>query len=673
MRTSPPTTGAARLAGLAVAALAALIALGPLTPGTSPASTAEPARATSGSAYLVFLPSSGGLGFDRSLLDAFERIPGLSPGLYSATQGSYSREQSLLDVSQGARVSRSLYDPEEDPPVKLGASGELRGWQAVLERASSAPQTIEPGLLAGSVPAGATVVLARTAPGDVAIPGTDRTGRVARLREVPPDAIARVALAEGRDRGLVVVGAPAGRVGLEQLEQLVERAPEEALVIAVQSPPEDHELPALPIGVSGLGAGSPTSPTTSLDGMVAAIDFGPTVLDHLGLPVPDEMTGTVIEPGPGRDAGQIASFRDRLDSLGERRIAVVAGLPVAWLLLFLLAGSISGAAGVRSAIRRTGGLAILWLPCVTLLTPLTGNPSAGLEIALVAIVSLALGAAADRLLPWPRAAAIPALFGLAAFTLDLILGSPLVIRSVLGPSPGYGARFYGIGNELEAVLVVLLLVGMAALLSWRPRSWSAAGAVAAAAVALAVVLGSGRLGAAVGGVVVAAVAAGVMVVMLAPGRLTPVRIGVLVAAPVLALVLLAGLDLLFSGDQGHFARNILGDGSGSGLGEAIERRLRLAWQQVFRGAMPVALIASLLAIAFGWKNRGALEPLPGPAWGAAIAGGLAGGLVGSVVEDSGPLLLVSAVLVLLGAVYYLLGRPGEPEPEPRSEEDSVAG
>lgn len=671
MPTSPPTTGAARLAGLAVAGLAALLALGPLSPATSPASTAEPARAAAGSAYLVFLPVAGGSGFDRSLLDAFEQTPGLSPGLYSATQGSYSREQSLLDVSQGARVSRSLYDPEEDPPVSLGASGELRGWRAVLERASTAPQTIEPGLLAGSIPAGATVVLARTSPGDVAIPGTDREGRIARVREVPPDAVARIALAEGRDPGLVVVGASPGRVGLAQLEQLIETAPKDALVIAVQSPPEDHVLPALPIGVSGLGAGSPTSPTTSLDGMVAAIDFAPTVLDHLGLPVPDEMTGTVIEQGPGRDAGQLTSFRDRLDSLGERRIAVVASLPVAWLLLFLLAGSIGGAAGVRSAIRRTGGLAVLWLPTVTLLTPLTGNPSAGLEIALVAIVSLGLGAAADRLLPWPRAAAIPALFGLAAFTLDLILGSPLVIRSVLGPSPGYGARFYGIGNELEAVLVVLLLVGMAALLSWRPRSWSAVGAVGAAAVALAVVLGSGRLGAAVGGVVVAAVAAGVMVVMLAPGRLTPLRIGVLVAAPVLALVVLAALDLLFSGDQGHFARNILGDGSGSGLGEAIERRLRLAWQQVFRGAMPVALVASLLAIAFGWRNRGAIEPLPGPAWGAAIAGGLAGGMVGSVVEDSGPLLLVSAVLVLLGAIYYLLGRPVEPGPGEEPDWDSV--
>ena len=82
-------------------------------------------------------------------------------------------------------------------------------------------------------------------------------------------------------------------------------------------------------------------------------------------------------------------------------------------------------------------------------------------------------------------------------------------------------------------------------------------------------------------------------------------------------------------------------------------------------------VASLVAVAFGWRNRGAVEPLPGPAWGAAILGGLAGGLIGSVVEDSGPLLLVSSVLLLLGAVYYLLGRPAGPEAD--SGESSVTG
>ena len=668
MRTTSQTASRSR-----VTVFAALLATFLLASFAAPSAGAAPAPAEGRTAWLVLIPSGREEGFDENLFRAFERIPGLSPALYSATQGSYSREQSLLDTSQGARVSRSLYDPEEAPEVRLRADGTLAGWEAVLKRAATPPQTIEPGLLAGSIPGGAALVLASGRSAEVAIPAADRKGAVSSVREVGPERIARVALAEGRKRSLVVVETAPGRPGIRELGELMEGIGKEDLVIAAQSPPEELDLPAFPLAMSGMGDGSPTSPTTSLDGMVAAIDFAPTVLDHLGLEIPDEMTGTAIEDGPGRDAAELTSFRNRLDSLGERRIPTVAGLAVGWLFLFLIAGAIAGPDRVRAPVRRTGGLAILWLPTVTLLTPLLGNPVAWLEISLVAIISLALGAATDRLVPWPRAIAVPAFFGLALFTIDLAFGSSLVIRSVLGPSPGYGARFYGIGNELEAVLVVLLLAGMAGLLAWRPRSWGAAGAVAVAGILLAVVLGSGRLGAAVGGVVVVAVGAGVMAVMLMPGRLTPLRIVALVAAPILALGLLAGLDLLFAGDQGHFARNVLGEGSGTGFGETVERRLRLAWQQVFRGAMPVALIASLLAIAFGWRNRGAFEPFPGPALPAALAGGVAGGLVGSFVEDSGPLLLVSSVLVLLGLAYYLLGRPLEVSRPEGPRNDSVTG
>lgn len=669
MRTERPTSRPIGAPGLAVAFLAALL----LTLFLPLSAAAEPKDGNGRTAYLVLIPSGKGEGFDESLLRAFEQTPGVSPGIYSATQGSYSRGQSLLDISQGTRVSRSLYDPEATPTVELRGDGTLAGWGAVLSRARTAPQTIEPGLLAGTVPGGAALVLAEGIPGGVAVPAADRIGKVRTVSTVPPNRVAGTALALGGKQSLVVVGASAGKDGVSQLRELIRRVDRQGLVIAIQSPPGGDWLPVFPLAVSGMGADSPTSDTTSLPGMVGAIDFAPTVLDHLGVAVPDEMTGTVIGEGPGRDAAELTSFRDRLDSVGDRRIPAVAGLAVGWLFLFLVAGAIAGPGRIRADVRRTGGLAVLWLPTVTLLTPLAGNPPAWLEVCLIALISLGLGAASDRLLPWPRATAIPAFFGLATFTIDLALGSPLVIRSVLGPSPGYGARFYGIGNELEAVLVVLLLFGMAGLLAWRPRSWNAAGAVGAAALALAIVLGSGRLGAAVGGVVVVAVAAGVMAVMLMPGRLTPVKIAALVITPILALALLAGLDLLFAGDQGHFARNVLGEGSGSGFVETVERRLGLAWQQVFRGAMPVALIASVLAIVFGWRNRAALEPFPGPAWPAAIAGAVAGGVVGSIVEDSGPLLLVSSVLVLLGLAYYLLGRPEGASAPPATEDESVTG
>ena len=54
-----------------------------------------------------------------------------------------------------------------------------------------------------------------------------------------------------------------------------------------------------------------------------------------------------------------------------------------------------------------------------------------------------------------------------------IAGSPLTSLSLLGPNPGLGVRFYGIGNELEALLAVLVVAGTgAALTGFAPRASS---------------------------------------------------------------------------------------------------------------------------------------------------------------------------------------------------------
>ena len=72
----------------------------------------------------------------------------------------------------------------------------------------------------------------------------------------------------------------------------------------------------------------------------------------------------------------------------------------------------------------------------------------------------------------------------------------------------------------------------------------------------------------------------------------------------------------------------------------------------------VTFIAALLAI-WAIRNRSMYRPFYGPIWPAALIGGLAGGVIGSLTEDSGPLLLVGAVLTLVGVSAYLLGRPKE--------------
>ena len=75
--------------------------------------------------------------------------------------------------------------------------------------------------------------------------------------------------------------------------------------------------------------------------------------------------------------------------------------------------------------------------------------------------------------------------------------------------------------------------------------------------------------------------------------------------------------------------------------------------------MPIATAAALAGAVLGVRLRERLlAPVGGdPGWLAALAGGLAAGLVGSLVEDSGPVLLLVAVFALGCVLSYLWGRP----------------
>jgi hypothetical protein len=445
------------------------------------------------------------------------------------------------------------------------------------------------------------------------------------------------------------------------LRQILALGNPDQLVVATQSPPEAAILPLLPIGVAGLGdpVGGLTSDTTNLPGLVAGIDIAPTVLEHLGVGIPEEMKGQTMRSEGERDPAALTPFRDRLDELGPRRNPALAMVGLAWLALFLAAGAIAGLDRARLPVRRIGGLAILWIPTVILIPAALGNPSREVEYMIIGLGSLGLGWLSDRFLPWPRAPLAPAIVGLGAITVDLALGSHLITRSILGPNPGYGSRFYGVGNELKSGLMVLLLAGVAAALTGRPKSRRNAGIVLACGLVLGVVLGSGRLGAGVGAAFIVAGASAVAAMMMLPGRMSGRRIAILVLSPVIGLALLAALDALTAGGQGHLSNSVLSLDSAGEFFETVERRSTLAWQQLWRDAMPVVTLICLLAAAFAVQNRDMFRPFDGPIWPAALVGGLAGGLVGSVTEDSGPLLIVVATVTLAGVCSYLLGRPDD--------------
>jgi hypothetical protein len=604
------------------------------------------------SALVVFAPAGE---------SQLAHIAGLSVGIMSASQGRYSIDQLLLDISQGARVATSSYPTSTPPALSLlpsGAGATVAGWQAARARAEDAPQLLRPGILASQISGGAGYAgITGTADVDGVL-AAGREGHIGALSLGSPATLLARIDALLRSKRLVVADLPGGGKGRSDLLALsAGRAPGE-LLIAVQRATGDggHELLwAAGGGLAGGGGRELSSQSTNERGLIASFDLAPTILEHLRAAIPADVRGKpIVTDGPLRSAA-LRGLMARLQVIPGRRLKALGCLLCALALALVLAAPWARA---RAWAMRAGALGVLWAP-VAVLIPAALEPSAAVEYATIALACMALGALTDALVPWPRAVLAPAIVSVVVLTVDALVGTQLLVRSLLGPDPILGARFYGIGNELKSGLAVLVLAGVAAALYPAARSRRSALAMAGAGVLLAVVEGSARIGAGVGGVVLVCFAFAVATVMLAPGALTRRRALLVLISPVVGLAALAVIDLATAHGAGHFTGSVLDASSAGELRDVIVRRYGAAWDELKNHMMPIATAIALIYAALGVRRRDRLlAPVGGdPAWLAALAGGLAAGVIGTLVEDSGPVLLVVAMLALGCVLTYLWGKP----------------
>jgi hypothetical protein len=620
-------------------------------------------------AAIAFLPGPA----PQSEPSAIERLAGLrAVGFVSAIMGAYTPEQSLLDLSGGARTWTSLYDGELITPMSLvrsGAGGRVRGFHRAAERARTAPADVVPGTLAQSVlDAGGEVAYVglEGRSNREAIVASDREGRVERVELTRRRAVGSAAARAWRDATLLVARLPSGRDGREAIDQLRRARGRSDLLLVVQQP-GGLSRRLLAIGADGLGEGSVRSDATRTKGIVVSSDVARTVLERLGVPVPDDVEGESIEAAGGRDIEGLEGFRDRLAEVGPRRwTVVIAGLAGAVLLGLLLPPSprhpVPDGWGRRAA--AVAFPAAVWLPAVLLLTGLVA-PSRPAEVALIAAGCALLALAVRPLRPWPWAVALAAGVSVAAQLADLALGSPLTARSLLGPNPILGARFYGAGNELEAALAVIGLVGIGAALAKAPPRALAWG-LGLAAGGLALVLSWGRVGADVGASIMLAAGGAAAVLAALGGRFTRRRLLVVVAAPVLALAMLALLDIATGGDS-HFTRSVLRAGGLGELADVAQRRIELSYRSLGRGIIWLLVAVAIAGLALGLARRRALlaplEGYPGPR--AALYGALVAVVVGALSNDSGPIvLLIGAIYLALAVAWFATTAPREEGPKP---------
>jgi hypothetical protein len=268
----------------------------------------------------------------------------------------------------------------------------------------------------------------------------------------------------------------------------------------------------------------------------------------------------------------------------------------------------------------------------------------------------------DRLAPWPLAPAIPAAIVFVAHTVDLAFGSSLIGRSMAGPNPAGGARFFGIGNELEAILSCSVLIGTGAGLAWRAAAdpgWSEtrrpAVVFAAVSIVAAGIMGAGRLGADVGAVITLGAGGAAAVIAALPGRPSRRLVALGIAAPVAALGALIALDLI-TGGGAHLTRSVLHAHGSGDLLDVAKRRFETSFSSLKKPGWAIAFAIALAAVVWlALRRERLLSGVP-----KMLAAGLIGTwfavVAGAISNDSGPLILeIGAIFLLLGTGYARSG------------------
>lgn len=438
------------------------------------------------------------------------------------------------------------------------------------------------------------------------------------------------------------------------------------ILLLVASPP----LPRLSLGErltpcilwgDGVSAGLAYSESTRQAGVVTQFDVTATIAAQFGLG-PERITvgrPIVSRPGaadslPERYAVLVHSFQQREPVLQFYGYAIF--LAAVFTYFLAARGPDAGRAAAYGRCLVTG---LAMVPVFLLFLGLMPMVPVWLTLAAIVLFAGLAALAWHRLLPpGPVRPAMAGLLTAGIVLADVLFGSPLLRRSLLGYSPIFGARFYGMGNEyLGVVLGATILAGMSLSLM-RPRGVRVY--VGGLFILAALVIALPRLGANVGGAIAAVLGFGYTYCLM-NGKRIHWREAAGLSAAVCALLLLLALCDLFLGARGHFSH----------LGQAVLRArhegLQAVWSIIHsKLAMNFRLLSytswawvlvGLLAaapIAISYPPRWLrpfLPQTPPMKWG--IKGMLFTALIGFLANDSG-IVVAATILIYLGlALAYV--------------------
>jgi hypothetical protein len=372
--------------------------------------------------------------------------------------------------------------------------------------------------------------------------------------------LARAALVRGEVQNSLREGPPPGPPLIESRAST--EIPDGAAIVVVLpaggKQPNDRRYPVavLAPGYRGLLV----SDSTRLPGLVSIADLAPTALgSEDGL-----RSQAAAEP-----LAELRALDERIEANGDVR--PLSG----WLAAGLVAA-------LALAIPGAGPIAVVSLLAANLV--LGASDISDFWVVLAVLLGSALLAALS--LKGRMAAGLAAVAVLAAYLLAMAVDAAWVALSPLGPTQN--ARFYGLSNLLETMLLVPALVG-----AWVfARRLGPAALVAVALLALVTVAGS-RFGADGGGAIVLAAGYAVLTAGLL-GRRDPraLLLAALVAGG--TLVGLLALDAAY-GLSTHVSRSL--EGGPDELASDLADRVSLSWARATAGwAVALAVAAGIAAL-----------------------------------------------------------------------------
>jgi hypothetical protein len=353
------------------------------------------------------------------------------------------------------------------------------------------------------------------------------------------------ALRRGKVENAALGGTPHGRILVDLVFGAPKRPAEPAVYVTLPSAGRHRNTTRYAVAVLAPGfRGVLTSNSTRVRGLISLPDITQTAVALA------EGRSPPIDSEPERDAlDDLHELDRRLTHVHRDRGWVFATVVFTVLGLIVVAPRAGVIAGATSSI-------------ASVILAAMGATRFGLVVGGMAVLTAVLALAGSlqrRVVPWVVAAF------LAGFTVLLAVDPELNSLGVLGARPDGGGRFYGIGNQVETLLLPPVLAAVAiGGLRWLP---------ALAALAL-VTMGWSNAGADGGGVLVVGIALAVLAFRLRGLPLTARRLAFAGAAGVVVALALVGLDAALGGSS--HVTDALGTGPGSLLGD-LGHRLHLSW------------------------------------------------------------------------------------------------